>query len=186
MIETFIARYGLLTIFLGAGIEGEAVVVTGGVFAQRGLISLYGAMIAATLGSTLIDQCWFWAGRYFRDRRWIRRARDKPAFARAQTWLERYPTAFILGFRFIYGMRTVSPIAIGLSNIAARRFVPLNLLAAAIWAPVFTFLGFRLGKSAAPLIDRIEHAGLRILAIAAAIALATALIFVARQWLRRR
>ena len=181
MIEAYIARYGLLAIFLGAGVEGEAVVVTGGVFAQRGLVPLVGAMIAATIGSTIVDQLWFWAGRRFRNHLWVQRITQKPAFARAHGWLERYPTAFILSFRFIYGMRTISPIAIGLSQIPARRFVPLNMLAAAIWAPTFTLIGFWLGHAAAPLIDRIARVGLDVVVALAVLALLIAAIIALRR-----
>ncbi len=148
MIEHLLSRYGLLAIFLGAGVEGEAVVLSGGVLAARGIAPLWAAMIAATCGSAMIDQAWFWAARSLSHKQWIIRQTAKPAFARALHFLERHPKSFILAFRFIYGMRTVSPIAIGMSHIPARIFVPLNLIAAAIWAPLFTWIGFRFGGDA--------------------------------------
>ncbi len=47
-------------------------------------------------------------------------------------------TGFILAFRFIYGMRTVSPVIIGLSSVSARRFVVLNAVAAIVWGVVIS------------------------------------------------
>ena len=154
-IETFVARYGLLAILLGAGVEGEAVVVTGGVLAHRGLVPLVPACFCAAIGSFVVDQVWFAVGRRFRNHRWITRIKAKPAFARAMDLLERRPTGFILAFRFVYGMRTVSPIAIGTSQVPLRTFFPLNALAAAVWGPVFTLFGFYVGHALDPLIDRI-------------------------------
>lgn len=154
-IETLVVRYGLLAILLGAGVEGEAVVVTGGVLAHRGLVPLVPACICAAIGSFVVDQIWFAVGRRFQNHRWILRIRAKPAFARAIDLLERRPTGFILAFRFIYGMRTVSPIAIGTSKVPLRTFLPLNALAAAVWGPVFTLFGFYVGHALDPLIDRI-------------------------------
>ena len=177
MFEALLARYGLLAIFVGAGIEGEAVVLAGGVLAGRGLVPLWAAMLAATLGSTLVDQLWFWAGTRFRDRPWIVRMRAKPVFARALDLLVRYPTGFILSFRFIYGMRTVSPVALAVSGVSARRFVPLNLLAAAIWAPLFTWLGYRFGKVAFAVVRR--YAPFAAIAIAV-VALAVVIVAVRR------
>ena len=155
-IEMQITRYGLLALFVGSGLEGEAVVVTGGILAHKGMVSLSGAMLVSALGSCLADQLWFFAGRYCRHYRWVQTLIARPAFARAVGFLERHPTAFIFGFRFIYGMRTVSPIAIGTTQVETRRFVLLNMLSAAIWGPLFTLLGYAFGRAIDPLLHRIR------------------------------
>ena len=178
MIATLLARYGLLAIFVGAGIEGEAVVLAGGALAAHGLVPLWAAMLAATAGSTIVDQLWFWAGTRFRNRPFIARLRAKPAFARALDLMKRYPTGFILAFRFIYGMRTVSPVALGVSGVSPRHFIPLNLLAAAIWAPLFTWLGYRFGKQALALVERIAPVGL---AVVAGVVVATLIVTAMRR-----
>ena len=144
-IETLIARYGLAAIFLGAGIEGETSVIAGGVLAHRHLIPLSGAVIAAALGSCVADQLFFAAGRYFREHRRVRAMAAKPAFAKALVTFEHHPTLFVIGFRFLYGLRTVSPAAIGTSHIRTRKFVLLNALSAAIWGVLFTGLGYAFG-----------------------------------------
>ena len=184
-LEPLILRYGLIAILLGAGIEGEAVVVTGGVLAHRGLVPLWPACLCAAVGSCAIDQAWFALARRFRDNRWVARARAKPAFAKALRLLERHPTAFILAFRFIYGLRTVSPIAIGTSHVPARKFVPLNMLAAAIWGPAFTLIGYWFGAAIDPVLDRVlGKAHIVALAIVAVLALAV-LVQVLRKALAR-
>lgn len=146
-IETLITHYGLIALFFGAGIEGEAVVVTGGVLAQHGLVSLPGAMAAAALGSFTADQLLFLLGRRYRDLRWVRRLHERPAFARAIGMIERYPTGFIFAFRFLYGLRTISPVAIGTTRIDARRFLIINGLSAIVWGITFTALGHAFGHA---------------------------------------
>jgi membrane protein DedA with SNARE-associated domain len=155
-LDILIARYGLAALFVGSGIEGEAVVVTGGILAHKGLVPLWGAMLVSALGSCLADQLWFLVGRYCRHYPWVQALTGKPAFARAIAFLERHPTAFIFGFRFVYGMRTVSPIAIGTTHIAARKFVPLNMISAAIWGPLFTLLGYAFGRTIDPVLHRLQ------------------------------
>lgn len=157
-LEALIARYGLWAILGGAGIEGEAVVITGGILAHRGLLPLWGVAIAAAIGSCAIDQLWFLAGRYFRDYRWVRAIAAKPAFARVLRILERHPTRFIFSFRFIYGLRTVSPIAIGASAVPAKRFVPINMAAAALWGPLMAVIGYSFGKAIDPLLENTNWA----------------------------
>lgn len=183
-IEALLARYGLLAIFLGAGLEGETVVIAGGVLAHRGLVPLWAAMLCAAVGSCVVDQLWFFAGRHLRDRSWVARMRKKAAFARALALLERHQVAFVLGFRFIYGMRTVSPIAIGTSQVATRRFMALNALAAAIWGPLFTLLGYWFGNFLDPLFHRLFGRPHVLVLVAAALALVVVAIAIVR--LRRR
>ncbi len=144
-IETLIARYGLAAIFLGAGIEGETSVIAGGVLAHRHYLPLWGVVVAAALGSCVADQLFFAAGRYFRDNRRVRAMTAKPAFARALVTLERHPVLFVTGFRFLYGLRTVSPVAIGTSQVPAQTFMLLNALSAAVWAILFTGIGYGFG-----------------------------------------
>lgn len=184
MFEPLIARYGLLAIFAGAGIEGEAVVVTGGVLAGRGLVPLAGVMVAATLGSFMLDQIWFHAGRRFRDHPRVARIAEKPAFARAERFVERHPRKFIMAFRFIPGMRTVGPIAVGMSHIPTRLYVPLNLLAAAVWAPLLASLGYWLGHRAAKVIAIVSVVGLRVVIGLAAAALIAGAGYLGYRWWR--
>ncbi|RZL80101.1 MAG: DedA family protein [Sphingomonas sp.] len=175
-IETLIAQYGLVAIFLGAGIEGETAVVTGGVLAHQHLLSLGGTAAAAVAGSFVADQLFFLAGRRYRDTARVRRIAAKPAFAKALDTLERHPTVFILGFRFLYGLRTISPIAIGTSHVPARTFVVLNAVSATIWGVLFTGIGYLFGDTLLEAVHQImpKHklAGVAILAVAIAVVMA--------------
>jgi len=181
-IEALITKYGLTALFLGSGLEGEIVVVTGGILAHRGLVPLWGAMLVSAAGSCLADQIWFFIGRYFRHYAWVQRLMHRTAFARAKAFLERHPTAFIFGFRFVYGLRTISPVAIGTTTVETRKFVPLNILAAMIWGPLFTLLGYAFGKAVDPLLHRLQSGAL--VAILGGLALATVVGGIV--WLVRR
>ncbi|RSU46611.1 DedA family protein [Sphingomonas sp. S-NIH.Pt15_0812] len=156
-LPELIAHYGLPALFVGAAVEGETVVVAGGVAAHQGLLPLAGAMIATATGSFAADQAWFAAGRHFRDHRRVQQARAKPAFARAIRWLERYPIGFIFAFRFLYGLRTVSPIAIGTTRVPARTFVLVNALSAAVWGVIFTSIGYLFGQAFEQLVGRVTQ-----------------------------
>ncbi|MGO8632051.1 DedA family protein, partial [Rhizobium ruizarguesonis] len=76
-------------------------------------LTYWSASLAASVGSFAGDQYWFFAGRY--AARWglVRRLMETPALARATRLLERYPTGFILAFRFPVAIRVV-PMTIGL------------------------------------------------------------------------
>lgn len=110
--------------------------------------------------------------RRYRSHRFIAKNTDRAAFQRALRLLERYPTIFILSFRFIYGIRNISPIAIGLGGVTTLRFFILNAIAAAIWASMFTALGFVFANTFESMlgeIRKIEHVALAVAVIAAVI-----------------
>lgn len=153
-IEALIARYGLGALLLGAGMEGETVVILGGIMVQRGTLPFAGAILAAAIGSFIADQLFFAAGRRFRDHPRVRRWSAKPAFARALTAFERHPTLFVFAFRFLYGLRTVSPVAIGTTRLPLARFMLLNGSAALLWATIFVSIGYWFGHGLSELIGR--------------------------------
>lgn len=184
-IEGFVTHYGLLGLFLGAGVEGEAVVVTGGVLAQRHLVPLWGAMLAAATGSCLVDQFWFFLGRYCRRYRWVGAILHKPAAQRAVGMFGRHPKSFVFGFRFVYGFRTVSPIVIGASDVPTRTFLWVNGLAAAIWGPLFTLVGYAFGKAAEAMLAHVQSAGPYLLAGIAILAAAIGIGIGIVAWRRR-
>ncbi|TZG26352.1 DedA family protein [Sphingomonas montanisoli] len=144
-------EYGAWAIALGAGFEGETAAIAGGVMAHRGILTPVEAWLAIAFGAFTADELFFLLGRRFRDRPFVQRARQKPAFAKAIGFVERYPNAYVLLFRFLYGLRMVSPIAIGLTQMRWRRFATLNVIAALIWSAIFVTIGYLFG----PAVDRL-------------------------------
>ena len=64
-------------------------------------------------------------------------------FARAIGFIDRHPLPFCFAFRFLYGFRIAGPLAIGVSDVPARTFAIVNFVSAAVWATVFTLIGYR-------------------------------------------
>ncbi len=155
-IEAIVARWGVAAVFAGAMLEGETAVIAGGLFAHHGLVRWPAVMAAAALGSFIADQAFFAAGRRYRDRAWVQRWTRQRTFAKALELLERWPVGFIFAFRFLYGFRTVSPLAIGASRVPTATFVPLNAAAAVVWAAVYTALGYWFGEAVTELAGRLQ------------------------------
>jgi len=146
-LEAIIIRYGVIAIFLGAGIEGEPFAIAGGILAHRHWLPAWLAALAAVAGACAIDQGWFHLSRRFRDNRRIEAMTRRPAFAKCIDLLGQRPAWFVGLFRFAYGLRAVAPVAIGLSRVPTRLFVILNVPAAIVWGCCFTALGFALGPA---------------------------------------
>lgn len=171
-LHSLLEQYGLLIIFVGTFLEGETIVILAGFSAHQGLLNPFAVAVSAFCGSFAGDQFWFYLARHYRTHRFVVKAVDRPAFQRALHFLEHHPTTFILSFRFIYGVRNVSPIVIGLSDIPALRFLSLNALAAAIWATIFTSVGYVFADALETVLgelERIEHAVLIVIVVAVSI-----------------
>ncbi len=185
-MEEFLRQYGPIGIFLGAAFEGQTAVIIGGLLARQHILHLWLVLLTATAGSGILDHLLFVAGRQFRTHRWVVRATQQVAFARALGFIERFPISYILTFRFIFGLRVASPIAIGVSQVPTWRFSLLNILGAIIWATSFTMLGFIFGEAMHNVLGRGHHAGRWTLIAAGVIIVVVGIIWAVRYFMGRR
>lgn len=155
-LQDLMAEYGPLAVFIGAGAEGETAAFLGGVLAHRHLMPWWQAAVAASAGSFVADQFFFLAGRYAARLAFVQRFSRQAAMQRVTGLLERYPTGFILAFRFIYGIRIISPVAIGLSKVPALKFLALNAIAAAVWGIGITAIGYLIGNAVEEVFGRLR------------------------------
>ncbi|ASC63042.1 DedA family protein [Achromobacter denitrificans] len=170
-LHQFIVDYGLWAVLAGTFLEGESVVVLAGFLAHQRLLHLPEVMLCAFAGSFVADQLLFYLGRRYREHRYVRRIREQPAFGKALDLVDRYPHGFILALRFLYGLRTVGPVALGVSRVSPLRFLALNAVAAAIWAVCFSALGYVFGQTIESMLGRLHGVETK-LAVAAGIGVA--------------
>lgn len=142
-----VAEYGYLAVFIGAILEGETILILAGFAAQQGYLSFPSVVAIALCGSALGDQAFFFLGRRYGEFLLKRFPQLDPHAQQVNRLLLRYQTGLIIGVRFMYGLRIAGPIAIGMSEVAAWRFILFNLLGAAIWAPLVTGAGYLFGQS---------------------------------------
>jgi len=74
-----------------------------------------------------------------------------------------YP--LILLFRFLYGLRTVTPFVIGMSAVSISKFVILNAIGALVWAVAVGSGGFLFGHVLESVIGKVKHYELRIMGL---------------------
>lgn len=178
-MEQLVTDYGYLAILIGTFLEGEVILVIGGFLAHRGYLELPFVIAVAFTGTLVGDQLYFYLGRT-RGRRFIeKRPRWKVGSDRVFRLLERHEVWLILGFRFLYGIRTVTPFALGLSGISPLRYLILNICGAMIWALVVGTLGYYFGYALEIIIGEIKN--YELLVIGALIVLAM-LAWVVYRW----
>lgn len=133
-IAEFVRNWGYVAVFLGSLIEGESVIFIAGFFAHEGYLSLPKIILVAFTGTLFADQILYFVGRAYGNPFIERFPSFAPRAEKAFRLLRRYDNIFILSFRFIYGIRIISPVVIGASGIGVKRFMILNFIAAIIWS----------------------------------------------------
>jgi membrane protein DedA with SNARE-associated domain len=174
-IHHLIEQYGLIAVFLGCVAEGESAAILGGFFAHQHIFVPWHAALAAFLGAFAGDTFFFVLGRRFEDHPRVMKLRQRPGFSHAYQMVRDHPNLFVLSNRYIYGMRLVGGIAAGLSGISPVRFVALNAISSAVWAALFTAIGYVFGLGAEQIVGRALLHHQRLL-IALAIGVAVAVI----------
>jgi membrane protein DedA with SNARE-associated domain len=180
-----IATYGYLAVFIGAFFEGETVLVIAGFLASSGHLELASVMLFGFLGGVAGDQLYFYIGR----------ARGRPLIERRESWrprtqrieqiLARHGTLLMLGYRFMYGLRLVTPLVLGAFGIARLRFLAFNLVNAAVWSTLIAGLGYGFGEVVAQMFAHVRHYELAIVVLLALAGLGTWLFLRMRERRRR-
>ncbi len=156
-LPELVNQYGYATVFLGSLLEGETVLLLAGAAAQRGYLSYPLVCAIAFLGGTLGDQVLFAIGRRWGTGLLRRYPRFQERAARTQALIRRHQNVLVIGVRFMYGLRLIGPVAIGMSAVSARRFLVLNLIGAAIWAPLVVGIGYLFGHALDGLLAGLER-----------------------------
>ena len=149
----WVQNWGYVAVFLGSLVEGESVILTATFLAYNGYLSLPKIMVVAFIGTFLAEQSCYAIGRYYGAALFDKFPKIKPKAEKAFVLLKKWDVWFILTCRFIYGIRTISPIVIGAAGIPPKRYLPLNLLAALIWVVISCVGGYMLGGA----VEKILH-----------------------------
>jgi membrane protein DedA with SNARE-associated domain len=141
-------------------------------------------ILSAFIGSLCGDQLFFYLGGT--HSRWFlaRRPLWKERVNKAQRLLERFQTPLIIGFRFLYGLRTVTPFVIGMSSVPTRRFILLNTISALMWSIVIGTGGYLFGNILEIIVGDIKRYERFIIAAIAVIGIA--LWALHRYWYREK
>jgi membrane protein DedA with SNARE-associated domain len=153
--EQFIGHYGAMAVFVGGLVGGPILVTLGGLLTHQHLMPPWISFLCAALGSIVSNQTLYLAGRLFRNRPVVLRAAGTPAAAIALDFVARHPISYVFLYRFVMGIRSISPLLLGVTaRIDGWRFAVLNLFGATIWAAAFTALGYFSGATIDVLLAR--------------------------------
>jgi len=163
-VSPYVSRWGYLLVAvmvmlgnLGVPIPEETVLLVGGYFAAKGVLTIWWLIATAIVSATGGDALGYVIGRQGGRRLLIRYGaalRITPERLRmAERSFERYGPWMVFAARFIAGLRFMAGPLAGALRMTFARFLPYNAAGAVVYCSAITLIAYLL----APSFDRLIH-----------------------------
>ncbi|AFV98408.1 MULTISPECIES: DedA family protein [unclassified Sulfuricurvum] len=131
-----LSTYGYIVLFLYSLGGGFVALLGAGVLSFMGKMDLSLSIAIAFSANFIGDSLMFYMSRYHKKEmmEYFRKHRRKLAFS--HLLLKKHGSWIIIIKKFIYGLKTLVPIAVGLTKYDFWKFSGYNALGAAIWAVI--------------------------------------------------
>lgn len=151
-----LATYGYIGLFLYSFGGGFVALLGAGVLSYMGKMDLTTSIAIAFTANALGDIALFYMARYQKSMMMEGLRKHRRKLALSHIMMKKYGSWIILIQKFVYGIKTLIPIAIGLTKYDFKKFAILNVFSAAVWALVVGLGSYYSGK---PLMDLAELIG---------------------------
>ena len=196
-VTGLLLAHGYLVIFLGAALDnfglpssGDIVLFAGGFFANSGQAALPLVMLAGFAGALTADNAVYWIGRVggrplihrILKLRFLHFLIDEKSLERVERYFDAHGGKMVFVGRFGPGLRSMTPLFAGVTEMRYYKFLPYNVAAGFVWAVVYSLIGYVFGQYWNELLAVARSFGVGVVAIVALIVLA----FLLRRRYQRR
>ena len=172
MLERELLHYGYALVFLGAMVEADATLLTASFLAHRGYFHMPWVLMLAFAATVLANQI-FYAVARAKGMSWLSgRAGTDQRLEKILSWSRERGGWLLLASRFLFGLRTLTPLVCGATGMRAGRFAAWNVTGAVVWTAAFGAAGYFGAHALTWLVDDVRR---HEKAIAAALALGSLL-----------
>ena len=142
---TNLATYGYIVLFLYSLGGGFIALMAAGVLSYAGKMDLTTSIAIAFIANFIGDALLFYMGRYHKSDVMGYLHKHRRKLALSHLLMKKYGSWIIIMQKYVYGIKTLIPLAIGLTKYDFTRFNILNLIAAALWAVTVGFGSYLAG-----------------------------------------
>jgi len=138
MEETFtnLETYGYIGLFLYSLGGGFVALLGAGVLSFMGKMDLATSMSVAFVANVLGDILLVYLARYQKSMMMEGLRKHRRKLALSHLLMKKHGSWIILIQKFVYGIKTLIPIAIGLTKYDFKKFIILNTLSSVVWVVV--------------------------------------------------
>ena len=159
-MEQLIQDWGYVALFLYSFGGGFLGLVFAGVLSYAGDLNIYISILVAGVSNFLGDQFLFFLARKNKNYAKDMMKKYGRKIALAHLLMKKYGSFVIFVQKYIYGIKTLVPLAMGITKYSAIKFSIFNALAAVLWACVIGYASFTAGEYILSLGEDFKYVGL--------------------------
>ncbi|MBY0294381.1 VTT domain-containing protein [Patescibacteria group bacterium] len=136
-------------IFIGFFLPGDSLLMTAGLFATQGTLSIVTLLIIVPIAAILGDSIGYSFGKFIGPRLFTKEDSwlfNKKHIERSRKFYEKHGPRAVLIARFIPIVRTFVPIIAGVGEMKYSKFLMYNIVGGFLWADIFLLAGYFLGQ----------------------------------------
>jgi len=164
-MESFIQDWGYIALFLYSFGGGFLALAIAGVFSFTGELNIYYVILVASLSNFIGDQFLFLIARNNKDYAKSMMSKWGRKIALTHLLMRKYGVWILFIKKYIYGIKTLVPLAMGLTKFDFKKFTFYNLLASFVWGVVVGTISYYLGQIFIDSLEEYKNVGIIILVL---------------------
>ncbi len=142
-----LSTYGYIILFLYSLGGGMVAIIAAGILSYAGKMDLSTSIAVAFIANALGDSLLFYMSRYNKAQMMPYLKKHKRKLALSHVLMKKYGDKIIFLQKFIYGVKTLVPIGIGMTKYPIVKFNILNFISAFLWAVILGYSSYSAGET---------------------------------------
>ncbi|OCL83664.1 DedA family protein [Arcobacter porcinus] len=159
-MEQFIQDWGYVALFLYSFGGGFLALAIAGAFSYAGDLNIFITIIVAAISNIIGSQFLFFMARNNKNYAEDMMNKHKRKVALVQLLFKKYGSFIIIIQKYIYGIKTLVPLVMGISDYSSVKFTILNSIASVLWAIIIGYLSYIAGELLLSYADDFKYIGL--------------------------
>lgn len=145
-ILSSLTTYGYIVLFLYSFGGGMLAIIAAGVLSFAGKMDLTTSIIVASCANIIGSSFLFYMGRYNKKGMMVYIKAHRRKLALSHILMKKYGDKIIFIQKFIYGLKTLVPLTIGITKYPQMKFYILNSISSIIWALLLGVGSYMMGE----------------------------------------
>lgn len=158
-MEELIREWGYIVLFLYSFGGGFIALAAAGVLSYTGDLNIVISILVAGTSNFIGDQFLFLMARHNKQYAKDMMKKYGRKVALAHLMMRRYGSYVIVVQKYIYGIKTLIPLAMGLTKYNSKRFMMYNALATVLWAVIVGSVSYLMGEIVLTYMEEYKYVG---------------------------
>lgn len=161
-MEQLIHDWGYIILFLYSFGGGFLALAVAGVFSFTGELNIFITIAVAASANIIGDQFLFYIARNNKAQAKQMMGKYDKYIHKTENFMIKLGSFAIILQKYIYGIKTLIPLVIGLTTYDAKKFLFFNIIGAILWACIVGYLSYTLGETIINMADDFKNYGIAI------------------------